>query len=385
MPFEVDDLDAWVQRARFSFRANMPGTDAWIFPNNVNPSAKVIGGSGWELDNRLDYVQRAAFALTAEGSDLDKHGSQINLPRKTASAASGNMAVTCTAAMAIAAGGQFQRADGIIFTALSAVSASMATTFSVPVLAATPAAAANSQAGTSFTIISGASGPGASSATAVADSSGLSGGLDVEADGAPFTSDLATYRGRILFRLRNPIQGGAPADYVTWAGQIPGVTRTFVERRWAGPGTVRVFPIFDELFAAAGGVADSAHIALVNNAIQALAPAGAVVTVAAPTAQPIAVTVQALTPSGSATQAAVAAELADIFQRLGKVAGADPATAAVLASMPFLATSFSFAALWAAQGVSEAAGETRAVMIAPTTDTSISIGNIPTLGALTFE
>jgi uncharacterized phage protein gp47/JayE len=385
MTFKIPSLAFVLSKVRADFRAYLPGTDAWLWPNNIGPTAKVFAGGLWEVFNRLDYVQRAKFALTSVGDDLDMHGAEFNLPRKLAQPAAGNMLVTCTQAMAIAVGAQFQRLDGVVFTATAAEAASGASTFSVPVLATVPAAAANSQAGTAFTIISGASGPGAASATAAADSNGLFGGLDIEADGAPFTSDLSTYRGRILFRKRNPIQGGAPADYVSWAGQVPGVTRTFVERRWAGPGTVRVFPIFDGIFASAGGVADSAHIALVNNTIQALAPAGAAVTVQAPTGQPIAVTVQGLTPSTATEQEAVAAELADIFQRLGKVAGNDPATSAVLAAMPFLATSFSFAALWAAQGVAEAAGEVRAVIVAPTTDTAISVGSIPTPGTLTFE
>ncbi len=383
MTFTIPPLAACVSAARQAFRAYLPGTDAWLWPNNIGPTAKVIGGSAWELFNRLDLVQRAKFALTAVGSDLDDHGSEINLPRKLALPAAGNIVVTATAAMAIAAGAQLQRLDGVVFTASIGGSIGAAGTFSVAVVAAVAALAGNTQADTAMTIISGAAGPGASGATAAVDSSGLAGGLDIEADGAPYTSDLSTYRGRILFRKRNPIQGGAPADYVTWAGTVPGVTRTFVERLYNGPGTLRVFPMFDALFA--GGVADAAHIALVANAIAALAPGDAQILVQAPTAQPIAVTVQGLTPNTTTQQNAVQAELLDTFQRLGRVSGADAATAGMLTAMPFLAVPASFAALWAAQAVANSAGDQRGVMIAPTTDTTIATACVPTLGALTFE
>lgn len=385
MVFRIPSLGYCVELSRAAFRAYLPGTDAWLWPNNIGPSAKVIGGSAWEIFNRLDYVQRAMFALTAEGEDLDMHGSELKLPRKAAAPAGGNMVLTVLDVTNVAIGAQFERLDGVIVTATAGGATTGPGTLNIPVVAALPASAANSQGGTAFTIISGVSGNGASTATAAVDSNGLSGGLDVEADGAPFTSDLSTYRGRILFRKRNPIMGGAPADYVTWALQVPGVTRVFVERRWNGPGTLRVFPLFDVLFAASGGVADAGHIALVDDALQAEAPAGCALTTQAPTAQPINVTVQSLVPNTSAAEAAANAELLDTFQRLGRVSGSDPATAAQLLAMPFLATPFSFAALWCAQAVANAAGDQRGVMVAPTADQTIAEGAIPTLGSLVFE
>jgi uncharacterized phage protein gp47/JayE len=385
MVFRIPSLADCVASARAGFRAYLPGTDAWLWPNNVGPSAKVIGGSVWEVFNRLDYVQRAKFALTAQGPDLDAHGSEIGLARKLALPASGNVVVTTAAAMTIAAGAQFQRLDGVVFTASTGGSATAAGTFSVVVVAAAAALAGNTQAGTALTIISGAGGVGAATATAAVDANGLTGGLDPEPDGAPYTSDVSTFRGRILFRKRNPFQGGAPADYVSWATQVPGVTRVFVERLYNGAGTIRIFPMFDAIFAATGGVADTAHVALVQTAIAQYAPGDAQILVQAPTAQPIAVTVQGLVPNSSVEQAAVEAELLDAFQRLGRVAGNDTATAAMLAAMPFLATPFSFAALWCAQAVANAAGDNRGVMIAPTSDVTIATACVPTLGTVTFE
>lgn len=383
--FVIPSLDDCVMAARRAFRAYLPGTDAWLWPNNIGPSAKVIGGSAWEIYGRLDAVQRAKFALTAERIDLDDHGNEVGLARKTAAPASGNIVVMTSDAITFAAGSQFLRADGVAASATIGGTLGGAGTLTIAVVANIAALAGNTQPGAAFTITSGASGPGAATATAAADSAGLSGGLDVEPDGEPYTSDLRTYRGRILFRKRNPIQGGAPADYVTWAGQVPGVTRTYVERLYNGPGSVRVFPIFDDLFASTGGIADSPHIALVADYLAAVQPAAAQVAVAAPTAQAIAVGISGLVPNTSAQQQSVKAELADAFRRLGQVAGNDPATPAIKAALPFLATSFSFSAIWIAQAVANATGDYSAVIASPTTDTVISAGNIPVLGTVTFS
>ena len=375
--FATSSLDQWVQKARAAFRAYLPGTDAWIWPNNVNPTAKVLGGVAFELEGRLDFIGRQRFALTASGKYLDLQGAEIGVPRKDAVPASGNVVATTSSGIAIAAGAQFVRSDGIVVAATSAVAGTG--TLTIPAVAATAASAGNSEAGTPLTALSGLSGPGATTATFAVDGNGFTGGLDREQDGPLYSADLGTYRGRILFRKRNPPHGGAPADYVMWCGSIPGVTRTFVERRWLGPGTLRVFPIFDGLFS--GGVADQAHIDLVSAYIESVAPAAAQVTVVAPVPQPIPVAIGNLEPNTAAVQGAVMAELADTMQRLGQVAGVDKP----VPSLPFLATPYSFAAIWADQAIANATGDRRGIVLAPLGDTPIAQGSIPTLGPVSFQ
>jgi uncharacterized phage protein gp47/JayE len=371
LSLNLPDLLACVQLARAAFRAYLPGANAWAWPNNVAPSAKVIGAAQWQGYQHLDYAARQAFALFAEGKNLDIQGNMLNLPRKLAAASAGNVLITVSGAAAMAAGGQIQRADNTLYTATGPASTASAGVLTVPVLG--PAGLAyNTAENTPMTIVSGLTGVGATGATAAVDSSGLTGGLDIEPDGEPETRDLSTYRGRILFRKANPPQGGAPADYVQWAGEVTGVTRVFVERRWAGAGTVRVFPIFDQLFASTGGIADGAHIALVADLIAPLAPAGANVAFAAPVAQPVSVAISNLSPSTAAAQAAVLAEIADAFQMYGRVSGSD----AAVASMPYLASPFSMLADWIEGAVRDAPGVIGAdVSVA---DTAISEGCIPT-------
>src|ERR1019366_4112874 len=137
-------------------------------------------------------------------------------------------------------------------------------------------------AGTALTAQSGVTG----TASFTVDTAGLAGGADVETDEA--------FRARILFRKRYPPHGGSASDYVMWAMSVPGVTRVYVERLWAGPGTVRVFPLFD--LSPTGPIPTTGQLAQVAAYIDVQKPAGAAVTIAAATPVPIAVTTVGLTP-----------------------------------------------------------------------------------------
>lgn len=377
--FNLPDLQAVVASARAALQAAMPGANPWLWPNNVNPAGKAFGGMVWTAYQRLDFVGRQSFALFAEGKYLDDHAAELGLSRKQATGAVGNIVVTpspLSASLSVAAGATFLRGDGATFSATDTFGSSSGP-LSVAVVG--PAGAGSTtEPNAPMTIGSGVSGAGASGATAAVDGSGLAGGADIEPDGAPRTRDLATLRGRLLFRKANPAQGGSPADYVGWALAVAGVTRVYVERRWAGAGTVRVFPLMDDRFASAGGIPDSAHIAAVNAALQPLTPAGCTLTVAAPTALPIAVPIAALNPNTAAAQAAVAAELADAFRRLGRVSGAD----AAVPGMDYLASPFSFPALYVDQAVANASGVVSADVGAA--DVAIPAGYMPTLGAISY-
>lgn len=382
--FPIPSLDQCVQKTRAAFRSYLPGTDAWVWPNNIGPTAKVVGGAVSELYGRLDWIGRQSRVVTASGQYLDRHGAQYNLPRKTAQTSVGNVILTSAGAVTVANGATFVRSDGVQVVATAALVATGAGALTVPVVAAVAALAGNSQPNTPLTILSGVTGVGAVGATAAVDANGLTGGLDVEADGPFYSRDTGTYRGRILFRLAFTPHGGAPSDYVLWCGTIPGCTRVFVERLWNGRGSIRIFPLFDTLFAATGGVPDAAHIALVQAYLASVQPADAEVTVVAATPTVINVAVQGLTPNTTAVQQAVLFELADTFQRLGQVAGNDAASGPIQAALPFLAVPYTFSAIWIDQAIANATGDKRAVVLSPTSDIAISAGSIPVLGSVTF-
>jgi uncharacterized phage protein gp47/JayE len=367
MPFAIPTLRDLVERARQSFRAHLPGTDAWLWPNNIGPTAKVIGGLTHEVFGYADWVSRQKFALTADGESLDLHGAELGLSRRPADFAAGLATITAAGAVSVQADAILARSDEVTYRVTQAGGTASPGVFNVPVLAEKTGKSGLAIEGTVLVAQTGVTG----TASIAVGTGGLNGGADPEDDEA--------FRQRILFRKRNPPQGGSAADYVIWASSVPGVTRVFVERLFAGPGTVRVFPVFDDAYA--GGVAPPARIAEVAQYLDALKPAGAQLMVSAPAGHVINVGISGLSPNTVPVQNAARAELQAAFRRLGRVSGTDASTT----GLPYLATPHSFSRSWLWQAVANAAGEHAHVINAPAADVVIPAGSIPVLGTVTFS
>jgi uncharacterized phage protein gp47/JayE len=375
MSFAIPTLAALADKARKSLRAYLKGTDAWIWPNNMYVAAKVMAGVGSEITGFAANIQKQMFALTATDDSLANHGSEVGLTKRPAAPASGIITLTVPGAVVVAAAAVFSRGDGFQYLAAAATSLPGAGNLDVAVIASVDGKAGNAIAGTPINIVSGVTGTVTSQQVGTA---GITAGDDVEDDGEPFTSDLGTFRGRILFRKRNPPSGGAPSDYVLWGTAVSGVTRIFVERRWIGAGTVRVFVLMDTRYP--NGIPSDADVARVADAFDLVAPAGASVTTVAPIAHPIDVTITGLQPNNATVQKAIGDELTAAFLRLSAVAGNDTPNDA----MPYLATPQSFSKEWISQAIGNAVGQKRHVLLAPSGDTALDTGEIATLGNLSF-
>lgn len=372
--FAIPTLKDLVQRSRTSFRVNLPGSDAWIWPNNINPTAKVIGGLTHMVFGFADYIQRQKFAITADLENLILHGEEVGITQKPSAPARGFIDITVPSAASVDTDAVFNRADGVQYIALAGGAIATAGTLSVEVVAAAEGKNTNAEVGTPIEIVSGFTGD--DSSTAVVGSNGITLGTDVE--------DVESFRARILFRKRNPPHGGAPADYVMWAGQVAGVSfdldrpTVFVERLWSGPGTVRVFPLMFDLYD--DGIPQAADVQRVSDFLASVAPAGASVTVQAPVAVPTSVTIQGLTPDRTDVREAVLTELRGTFRRLSRVAGID----AEIGGLPYLAYPTSFSRSWIWQAVANATGEERHAILAPSADIALFPGQMATLGDVSF-
>lgn len=373
--FKIPSLLESVQRARMGFRTNLPGSDAWIWPNNIGPTAKVQGGLQHEVFQFADYIQKQKFAITADLENLILHGEELGLSLKPAAPARGSIDITVSNAVTIdALTAVFTRSDGVQYVALAGGSLPGAGTLTVEVVAVTDGKNTNAEAGTPVEITAGLTGD--DSATAAVSSGGIVAGYDVE--------DVESFRARILFRKRNPPHGGAPADYVQWAGSVAGVSfyldrpTVFVERLWSGPGTVRVFPLMFDLYA--DGIPQTADIERVSDYLAGVAPAGAKVTVAPPVAKVTDVVISGLSPDRTDVREAVLTELRATFKRLSRVAGAD----AQIGGLPYLAYPTSFSRSWIWQAIANASGEERHVLNGPSADIALLPGEMATLGNVSF-
>jgi uncharacterized phage protein gp47/JayE len=375
--FAIPTLRDLTERSRRSFRANLPGSDAWLWPNNVYASAKVLAGMVFEVFGFADYIYRQRFAGLADSENLDLHGQEFGLARRPAAPARGYVTLTAAAGVTVDAGARFSRTDGVEYGATVPAYLPAAGTLDVEVVAASDGKTTNAEGGTPLTIVSGVT-VTSGDVLAVVASDGIAAGADVEPDGAEWTTDLGTFRGRILFRKRNPPHGGAPSDYVMWAAEVSGVTRVFVERLWNGAGTVRVFVVMDELYA--NGIPPAGEIDRVADHVALVQPAAAIVTFAAPIPKVIDVRISGLSPDTIVLREAVLAELRAAFRRLSRVAGADQPRG----GMPYLATPVSFSRSWAWQAVANASGEERHEIVAPPADVTLLPGEMPVLGTVTF-
>jgi uncharacterized phage protein gp47/JayE len=364
--FSIPTLGELAERVRNSFRAELPGSDAHHWPNNLNPTGKVFAGAMFGIYLRLDFVARQIFAATAEAGWLDRHGLEFGMSRLAASKAAGTVTFTSAGALTVAPGAIVQRSDGAQFLTASGGTLASAGTLSLPVVAAAAGQAGTTLAGATLTTVANVVG----TATVAVDAGGLVGGADAESDTA--------FRARILFRKRFPPHGGSAPDFVMWASSIAGVTRVYVNRLWSGAGTVRVYPLTDG--ATASGIPSAAKLSEVEAYIDLVAPAGADVTVSAPTAVQIDVIIQGLSPDTTAVREAVRAELRDTFQRLSKVSGSDTPHPA----MPWLATPQTFSRSWVWQAVANATGEERHVILQPSADVVIAAGSMAVLGSVDF-
>jgi uncharacterized phage protein gp47/JayE len=349
MAFERPTLAALVKRAIADIELRLTGSDARLRNSFENVIARVVAGAAHGLHAHLLFLSKQIFPDTAESNFLRRWASIFDVTPKDPAFAQGNLVITGVDTTSIPAGTEWQRADGVSFTtdAIAAISGSSAT---VAITATEAGADGNTDASTSFTIVTPITDI---DSTATVDGSGLTGGADAEDDDALLS--------RLLIRLRTPPSGGGPNDYVAWALEVSGVTRAWEYPQELGVGTVSVRFVVD-------GEADiipaAAKVTEVQTYIDALAPVTADVTVVAPVDTPLAMTIS-ITPDTAAIRTAVEAELEALMLR-----SAEPGGTIYLSQIN--------------EAISLAEGETDHTLTVPAADVTHTTGQLATLGTITW-
>lgn len=310
MPFERPTLTGLREQARDDFNASLPGADSRLRHSNLRVIGDVLAALVHGLYGYLDYQYRQLIVDTADGEHLERHAAIYDIARKAAAIASGDVTVTGTEGSAVPAGTDLQAANGGVFSvAASATIAGGSAT--VAVEASNPGAAGNLDAGATLAFVAALAGV---DATAVVAAGGLTGGADEESD--------TSLRARVLERIRTPPHGGSRADYVSWAREVPGVTRAWVAPAEMGPGTVTVRFMMDTVRAAQNGIPQgdgapdyTGDLADVYEHIDGVRPVTADVYVAAPEAEPLDLTIADLTPDTPEIRTAIEAELQALLLR----------------------------------------------------------------------
>lgn len=359
MPFPTPTLDEIAKRTYQAFRANLKGSDAALYPNNVHVSAKVMAGAVYELFSFLNYISRQHIVADADEPFLIKRAADYGLSLHPPAFAEGKVDMTGDANVAIPTAVTLERTDGVQYVIIAGATTNGSGQATVTVRAVEAGKAGNAAAGVGLNLRT----PVAQiNSEAVVNASGIGLGADTES--------IESLRARLLFRLRHPPHGGAAGDYIMWLREINGITRVFVDPVTATNGrtTVGVWFLMDETYP--NGIPLAADVTYADNYLFALKPAGAVVVIAAPTPVTVNITIDNLAPDTTAVRTAIDLELKAMFRREMRVST--------------LTNPFTLYRSLISEAIANAVGEHRHTLIAPASDVAYTVGQIPVLGTINY-
>lgn len=352
MAYSRPSLTEIIDRTVADMASRVVGVDGAVLRRSVlGVIARSLAGASHELHGRLDYIARQVIIDTADAEFLDRWASVWGVRRKPAEFASGEVTFTGTVGRPIPIGSILQRQDGALFATTADADIGGGGTATVAVLAAVAGAEGNTDAGVTLTLQQPIAGVQVSAAVAAG---GITNGSDTEDD--------AGLRARLLSRIQQPPQGGADFDYVTWALEVPGVTRAWVAPLEMGAGTVTVRFVRD---GDASIIPDTPEVNAVQAYIEERRPVTAEVFVVAPIAVPLDMTIQ-IAPNNPEVQAAAEAEIRDMLSR-----EAEPGGTILISHLR--------------EAVSIAAGEVDHVIVIPSGNVDHDTGEIAVFGEITWQ
>lgn len=352
MPFDRPTLAQLVARVRADIQSRLLGSDAFLRRHFESVLGAVAAGHIHGLYGYQAWIAKQLIINTAAEETVIRRAAEYGVFRKSAQPASGPLLATGTDGTVIPADTLFQRSDGfqykwkedVTITGGEALGTVTATDdyFGVD---------GNCDTGQTLNLVSPIAGV---DTAATVQSPGIENGQDLEG--------VESLRSRLLLRIQNPPKGGGPGDYEVWAREVAGVTRAFQLKNYGGLGKVGVPFLTD---GEADPIPTAAKVAEVQAYLEARAPITAAVTAFAPTALVTNITLTSLTPNTAAVQAAVTAELADLWLRKATVGGR-----IYLSQIN--------------EAISIAEGEEDHTLGSPAADVQAAAGEMPILGTVTF-
>lgn len=353
MPLSRDSLPQLIAAVRGDLAGEWKKADTTTRRSPLDVFSRLWGYIHHTVNGLLAFIVGELMANTAR-QWLSLHGDLWRVPQLLASFAGGEWTATGTPGAVISTDARLRRGDGFEYAVDLDTLIGANGTAQVPIVAVIEGDAGNCVADTPLTLVSPIGGV---TSTGLVAAPGLAGGADLEAPEA--------WKGRILARIRRRPHGGNGDDYDQWTrGVSSAITRVWVFKRESGPGTVTVRFMMDDAYE--DGLPRPADVALVEAYLNRsdVAPATAVVLVAAPIAVPLNPQIR-LTPDTPAVRATIATELRDLLRREGKPAGTLPHT-------------------HIDEAVSIAAGEIDHALLSPTASLTYASTEIPVLGTITW-
>lgn len=316
--------------------------------SNLRVLPKVFAYACHGLYGFIAWILKQLFPDTAERQFLERQASIQGIYRRAASKATGTLTVSYTEGATLPVGTIFMADDQ---TRYETTAEPEVGSYTVPVQCLETGTIGNREAGQTYTLVSPVVG-----VDAEAVGSEMAGGAEAESD--------ESLRKRLLFRLQNPPRGGAKEDYIAWAEEVPGVTRSWCFPKEQGIGTVVVRFATDGM--TEDGIPTSGMVQIVSDYIAEVAPVTATPYVVAPVAKPVNFRIKDLIPDSESVRAQVEAELKSLF-----IKEAHPGEALKLTHIQ--------------QAISSAAGEDDYELLEPTADVPADSTQLLVVGEVTYE
>lgn len=349
-------LTTLINRTQSDMDSKLVDTSPLLRRSNLNVLARVIAAATHGLYGFLAWISTQVIYDTATG-DIFKRWASIWLPIPIipAAYAIGPIIVTGTNGVLVPAGTVYIRADGVEYET-DADATILAGQAIVSITAIEAGQAGNTNENTPLNIASPIAGI---NGTAYVDEGGIGSGADEE------TEDRA--KQRLVDRIQQPPHGGAKHDYVTWAKEVPGVTRAWCSPAELGAGTVTVRFVRDD---DADLIPSPAEVDVVQAHIDEVRPVTAKASyVVAPVPDDLDFEIQLL-PDTPAIRAAVEAELRDLLLRESQPElGNDEGTLLISHIR---------------EAISIAAGERNHVLTSPSADVTHALGHMAKFGVITW-
>lgn len=384
MPYARPTLTQLRSQVAADLSSSVQGSDPLLRFSSLKILGTVLAGLANGQYGYTDWVAQQACPFTATDEYLEAWAALKKIYREAATQAGaatpGQITFPGTNGYEIPIGTPITRGDGVGYTTTSL---GTVTNGSVTVNAEANAdptgltgAFGNCVVGTVMTL--GTSITGITSTGSV--TTAFTGGADIETDDS--------LRSRMLFAYQNPPQGGAVTDYVTWAGEVAGVTRAWCNPNGFGAGTVVVYAMLDNADSAEGGfpqgtngvaAAESRGVAAtgdqltIANAIYPLRPATALVYVCAPIQNVINFTISGSTNFSSATKSLIESTISGVFVLFGNPLGA---TAGTSGTIDLSDLNSAIAAISGTEGF---------VIESPSANITGTTGQLPVLGTITWN
>jgi len=298
--------------------ARFPSLDPTLSNSLALGLVSVMAGSQSGLYDYLDWILKQVFPDVATAESLERWANIFGISRTAAAKSTGSITATASSlGTVVPIGSELQTVGGTRIKLTQALDFTVSSPQTANVEAVEYGTDGNLPTSTVVSFTQSWSGV---DDDATVDAPGTTGGRARQTDDS--------LRSAVLNRLAEPPRSGALYDYDQWAKEATDVTRTFV-RNWenastfgdsATLGEIIVYFAMDNTYS--DGIPAAGDVTTVQDYIDqdTIKPAGAKVTVIAPTASAVNFDVS-ITPDNATTQAAVEEGLLNAIIEAGEVGG----------------------------------------------------------------